>query len=294
LNHLDDERHTLEELLTLYEVEPEIRDVIVEGRSDAAMVRWYLDSHGVNCRVYAIDDRVELGSDLVLQHDQEVGAKGRVVTLAVEASQAGVGSQLTCIADADSDRLLERTLSSEHLIYTDYGSVECYCLNTRTLDKFLRLVIGAPQEVSAESVLEAVLICLSDIFTVRASMKSVAPECAVLKKFVKCIKRTPSGLSLDVKDLIRRSLGGGDEAAFAAVLASYEQLSARRVTDPRESVRGHDIAPVLILHLRINSGGLTDPDAFEKALMGCLEVDLLDTEEAFMRLRRRVTTSAAA
>ena len=37
------EKRKIGELITLYNLEPELRDVFVEGEDDVAMLRWYLN-----------------------------------------------------------------------------------------------------------------------------------------------------------------------------------------------------------------------------------------------------------
>ncbi len=53
------------ELRVLYEVQPDVRDVIVEGRVDRRLVSWYLHERGGGrARVYAVDDRIDSVLDL--------------------------------------------------------------------------------------------------------------------------------------------------------------------------------------------------------------------------------------
>ncbi len=53
---MDNERRTLEELVTRYQLEPELRDIYVEGKTDKILLEWFLEQKGVeNFAVYEID-----------------------------------------------------------------------------------------------------------------------------------------------------------------------------------------------------------------------------------------------
>jgi hypothetical protein len=51
-----DDRRTIEELIARYELEPTLRDIYVEGYTDALFFRWFLQkSNATNAIVYEID-----------------------------------------------------------------------------------------------------------------------------------------------------------------------------------------------------------------------------------------------
>ena len=52
----EQERRNIDELITRYEYEPEIRDIYVEGPSDKAFITWFLSESGaVKVDVYEIE-----------------------------------------------------------------------------------------------------------------------------------------------------------------------------------------------------------------------------------------------
>src|SRR5580700_6636570 len=101
-------KRPLRELRTLYEVQPHIRDVIVEGRADAHLIQWYLNERDLVAIVHAVDDRAEVTSDLVVRHGGEIGPRGRVIGLAHQVDEWEIAeTTVTCIIDSDRDSLLE-------------------------------------------------------------------------------------------------------------------------------------------------------------------------------------------
>jgi hypothetical protein len=53
---MSNERRTLEELVTRYQLEPGLRDIYVEGKTDKILLEWFLEQRGVKSfAVYEID-----------------------------------------------------------------------------------------------------------------------------------------------------------------------------------------------------------------------------------------------
>ncbi len=150
----------LEELQVLYELEPSLRDIVVEGRSDAELVRWYLNQKGLrSVKVFPIDDRAVVERDVVLRAGGEVGPRGRVLGLAVAASDWRLSDpSLTCVIDADWD-CLDDVHEIEGLLRTDYGSLDGYLFQERPLQKLLDLVIQ--RDVHAEEQIAALMPALN-------------------------------------------------------------------------------------------------------------------------------------
>lgn len=97
-------KKSIEELVALYELEPTIRDVIVEGRDDVALVKWYLCQRtSKEFEVYDIDS-IDVPTALVMHHRFHDGNVGRIRTLAIELDRALVEHARRCVklvVDAD-------------------------------------------------------------------------------------------------------------------------------------------------------------------------------------------------
>lgn len=287
----DPDRRTIDELLTLLTVEPTLRDIIVEGRSDAAVIRWYLRHHGLNAKVYAVDDRVSVPSDVVRELGLDVNNRGEVIALAITVDQQLPYGRLTCIADSDFRILLESEKNTDgctSLLFTDFAAMECYTLEPAVIDKLLRLVLGKSDEIDAGELLDEMMGVLVDLFLVRAAIRLISPEDGLVGRFERSIKEDQGHFALDIDDLVRRSLPS-NAAARKEVVDVYSDLKARIPTDKRCAVRGHDIGKVLIRVARIN-GKFADHGALESSLMGCLEASSLDTFPMFKKLRLRVAS----
>jgi|SRR5882672_1324324 len=110
-----DERWTLEELLSRYELEPSIRDIYVEGPFDQFFLQWFLQQSGLaNIVAYPIDS-VHLPGAVLDRLGLEHGNRGRVIALAHEleaTSPRDLRTQVACVVDADFDHFLKIRLVS--------------------------------------------------------------------------------------------------------------------------------------------------------------------------------------
>jgi hypothetical protein len=193
---------------------------------------------------------------------------------------------MTCIIDADFDYLTNSTAdyACSNLLVTDFAAMEGYALDVAVLDKFLRLVLALSDSLSGSMLLSVILPPLSEIFLARAAIKSVAPDRSLVEKFERCLKKEDGAVSVNVSELIRRSVGAKGEAS--ATKARYEELRRQLPDDLRKAARGHDIVRLISFVV----GESRDYDLLERALIGCFECAVLDPYPLFSMLRERVAS----
>lgn len=270
----------------MYAMDPGLRDVIVEGRTDRDFLRLVLRRNGIRfAEVYAVDDRVEVTRDIVLDAGGEVGAKGRVLGLANEASTWGLATTgLTCIVDTDRDALAASVLDFPHLLRTDVGSLDVYSFQARPLEKFLIGDVGI--DVDPVEIIESSLPLLRELFLVRAALHHVC-QARMVKDFARCCTFSGGDPTINVGEIVRRSLDkAGARGMESAVMGELERLRERLPADPLMSVHGHDIAPLLIGRLRLRND-MAKPEIVESKLRLCVELEDLNGFPLFQELLRR-------
>lgn len=110
-------RKKLAELRTLYELEPNLRDIYVEVVADKAFYSWYLEETGkANTSIYPID-AVEVGKDVLEDRGLTEGNRSRVVALALELDEVFPETlpYVMCIADKDFDAILPGGVRAIHM-----------------------------------------------------------------------------------------------------------------------------------------------------------------------------------
>lgn len=129
------------ELLFKYQNHPELIDIFVEGEFDRDFICLFLDesNNSALTTIHPING-IDIPNDVVTALNLNHGSnKFRVIAMAnlLDNEFAQRPTNVTCIVDADNDRIRNTTHSFHHLKYTDYSCMEMYLFNKATLKKFL-------------------------------------------------------------------------------------------------------------------------------------------------------------
>lgn len=285
------DRYSIEELVTLYIIEPTIRDVFVEGNSDALAFDWYLSSKDISASVFAIDDRVIVPPELVEKNGRSNGTRGRALALAIELqSQLPDGMKsATIVVDRDFDDASALLAVAKCVLATDYPSLENYAFEPMPLEKLLRLCLRIPTDVDVETVYAAILPALTDLFLIRKTLRQFDIGLVADPRQACSLE---SGKSFaNIAELVRTSCDnsgfsqGPNQVQLKAAIENERALCAPSLM----YARGHDIAPVLSKYLGV-SGPLKNSDALERAAFGCLEISQLDDHSLFQNLVSRLAS----
>ena len=282
-------RRTLDELIARYQLEPTLRDVYVEGPSDADFLRWFLlRSELTHVVVYEIDTVYIEAADLE-DARLDVGMKGRLVFLAlVLGRHLGEGDvQATAVADRDLDELLGRLQQFPHLLYTDFSCLEMYLLAEEPLEKFLNVVAGGAPHTAVElcSVFGPILI---ELALLRAAKMSLGWNLPALRLDRFCAVDGHEIL-FDRNALIERSLLHGSRAGQKERLENeIERLRDVAGDNCRLVSSGHDFVGLLswYLHRVAKVSGMRE-NFVHRSLLLCAEFESIRIQPMFRALVRR-------
>lgn len=282
LKEADENRRTPEELATQFYLEPEMREVIVEGRTDASLLRWYFSQTfpDADVRFYAVQDRVLIDDDRVTSLGYLAGNnRGRVIATAqiVEESRPGqTGGAF--LADRDSASIgLDPCPTVNGLHYTDFTSIEMYFFNEKSIRKLLTVTLRAPAECRARDVISAITPALTTLFRVRAVLKQVPPPTPkIASKVISDLKIYSDGATtLDVREAIQKSHGGNVDA----LVEKCECIRIPEDADPRHYANGHDFSALLIRFLHTNHPQVFREERRPLISASMLELAILTTAE---------------
>lgn len=279
-------RRDLRELRTLYTLKPHFRDIVVEGRDDAAWVRWYLSEHRVDhVKVFAVDDRVTVPSDVVLKSHADVNARGRVVALSAEYDEWGLSQpSLTCIADADYD-IYEPVASTDSLLKTDFAAMEVYVLTDRPLTKFL--VASAKSEVVAKDLISMLKPAWATLYALRYVLHRHSSGLSLTDKFAGKVWNGSGQVVGAARNLLLACSPSPTRDALDQLLSLHERFLAAIPSDSLDGIRGHDIAPLVIKFLNLKNS-MARPEEVERLMRQSVELVDLDNFDLFKSLRSRV------
>lgn len=168
---------TIEELLTRYQLHPDLCDVYVEGEADRDFLKWFFEVCGRDkVAVYPIGS-IDISAGAILGEGLDDSNKGRVICLALFLEQnLGDPIHVICIADKDFDDALKIEHKATCLVVSDYTSLEMYGFTTETVHKITR-VVGCDAEANGVEILSSIEPLLTRLFYVRAT--SIALACLI-------------------------------------------------------------------------------------------------------------------
>jgi hypothetical protein len=157
---------------------------------------------------------------------------------------AASDTNASCLVDADQDRVLGRCVDVPHLLYTDYCCMEMYCLNEKTLKKFL--VLGC--NLGADSVLDFMAIAeliLPAVFSVRALNEKLSLV-ATLPSFERGLRNERDLSTFDAEKYFQAFVHGNNlHSRSAELLPAFRSLIAALDVDLRNKAHGHDLVALL-------------------------------------------------
>lgn len=281
-------RKKLSELRTLYELEPKLRDIYVEGVFDKAFYSWYLEETGKSSTsVYDID-AVDVGQEVLEKYKLTGGNRDRVVALAFELDEVFPEAlpYVICIVDKDFDAIEQDGVRAEHLLKTDYTSMEMYTWNRSTFRKVFKLGFGLGS-IDADGISEQMGDILREVFVMRAANHRLGWGLAV-KRVTRNCSLDGGTLQLDRDALLRKTLSRAsrwkDRKLFEDVC---EELAAVTLRDVRDGMHGGDYVEILgwILLKKLKWKGYREGSkAAAPILLAACEVEVLKKEGLFMRL----------
>ncbi len=300
----DGTKRTLAELITLHELEPELSEVITEGRVDAALILWFLRRQGSDASVYSISDRLEVPASIVRSKGQNIGNKGRAIAAALvvnEQSPAAAASKLTFVYDIDDDLMAGRPLAdAECLLHTDYRSIELYCFAKNPIDKLLKVTLRASSDLGPVEILGAITDSLVSIAFARFALSRATTPVAMVAGLERRCRVLGDAILTDIQSLVSDSVDnhGGERALRVSkvdIMADYEQERAKNALDVRLVIRGHDFTRICCYYLKTRYPQLFREDrasyrtaeVFEGALITCLEAGEIASEQLFQQLLLR-------
>jgi len=139
-------RRSIDDLLFMYELEPSLEDVYVEGAFDKDILTACFEHAGETKRIVYAVDSVEVPFAVLNKYGLTEGNKQRVIALAREFEVLD-DNGCKFLVDRDLDHWFEALYSSRGLVWTRHCALELYFF---TEDFLKRLLISASRSKVAE------------------------------------------------------------------------------------------------------------------------------------------------
>ncbi len=282
------ERRTIDELAARYALEPELRDLYVEGIRDRRIYLQYLNDLGHrDVTVFPIDS-IEVSRHTVESYGLGEGNRNRVIALAIELDSRFSFElpRVRCIVDSDFDFILNSFTALKYLLYTDYTSVDIYtCEKSFFIDGPL-LDLGLNDE-DVDKIFSWLMPILKDLFVIRTANQLLGLGMSILW-LTRCCSIVESGVDFDRPDFVGRCLqSNGKTNEQARFESTCTELGTIQLDDERKVIHSDDYLELVgwYLHHRYHWRGYRRG---ERSILGVLDSALnseaLSQHRLFARL----------
>ncbi|MEV0957377.1 MULTISPECIES: DUF4435 domain-containing protein [Streptomyces] len=269
-------RRKIEEFITLYQLESELVDLFVEGRSDRVLFEHLLEGSPANVRIWEAEE-VEIPASLIDGTGEKVGARGRVVGLAKEFDnrlESHREYSIMCIIDADFDHLIDRPKEpSRFLTQTDFSCIESYYWNVDVVRKYLRFSLHDSLPIEVGEFMRRVEGAMREMFILRLAAESLGLNFSWIDP-TNCCGDARKGGVFDWGDYLVRLLNKNASISRRGEMeARVEYFRDRLKRDSRHAIHGHDLCKFIawIIRPHVKDRNLTAEEVISRSLAGCVE-----------------------
>lgn len=283
------QRRKLDELITLYELEPELKEVFTEGNTDKVIIEKYFRINKIEASHVKVTEIQDIDFSEVNEDTIQGSNKNKLIYLAkqfeTEISENLLG--VTLVIDYDFDHLTSKLNDSKYITYYDYNSLELYCWDCKVLDDYYSMILRK-FKYDGEQTLINIKEPLIDLFLIRAcfEIRSTTPE-GGLVDFKKSIKFNKDGtLNFDYNNYLIKNLNKSKEMKNKGEYHKLiHTLRSNLHSDHRMNIRGHDFIDMLYHYIdNFKSSNTTTADELGKTIFQSLDFQNLRTTPFFNSL----------
>jgi hypothetical protein len=240
-------RRDLKAILAAHIIDPNRRELYVEGSRDKLFLEWTLGENKSEDAIIVLIDFVDV-PDV-----EEGGNKERLLTFL--RSIDGKAETIRGLIDADADHLRPEKLPIPSNVWvTDWRSLESYVLTVECLDAALRLGCGI-DSIKAEDLFPVIVSIARRVSAIRFVSESDNLQLPVSAyKWIKYVKSRPrGGVALDLRGMLTalmQSAGVGLSRLDAIERAVSEAEQTFAEAHDLHVVHGKDFMKILGIQLK--------------------------------------------
>jgi hypothetical protein len=278
-------RRRLSEVVTSSKVNTKICHLIVEGPSDAVVLRSYCTGEAIPVLIYYMS---ALEIDCT-DHSGPGGERGRAIRISDHLGEIEA-RRLFCIVDRDHEPFKEFDLNS-HCLMTDLSCVEIYPLDAEEFRGFVARAFLI--DFSTDAIMS--IFNVTRTITVIRWLKERRVSGLPLARIAHSLHVAGNLVSPDIKNWLTRSLAvGGDSAAWLSLESDLKEVESTFPPDHRAMMRVHDLDEVFRFWLH-KAKGCTLPQGWvEQFLRGAARHSALAPYDFFKAVKLRCEQEIAA
>jgi hypothetical protein len=282
----------ISELVTRYELEPEIKDIYYEGPSDYGVLNYFKRGKKLeNLEFYDIDT---IEFDIELNNDElsfiRDNKKNALILMATKIEFLNDQiNQVRCLIDRDFDFFFDEPeyLSLKLIITTDYTSSEMYFLNFEVIEKFVELYCFEVN-INIPILFFNLIDILQKLFLIRVTFIIMKIK-RWFVEFNRCLEfdQLEKTVNLKFDDYIDRCLNKANLLAKKKeFLKIYEENEKLLTKDPRNQIYGHDYPNLLSRFLLFHgiNFNVCNEKSCQRGIRCCFEMKDVENENLFINI----------
>lgn len=283
------EKRNFSEILAICRLEPEMRNIIVEGVTDKLVLERFLKKEHktgisiMNVDMICFDDEYPKISEEEVKLLKESN-KEKVIYLTSKVENVSSTCRLLGIIDRDFDMILNKVRMGRCLAYTDYNSMELYLFK----EEYIIEIIGNIYRISSNIDVNALMLSIGKVCRFLFFLHSyLIPFNGRMVDFCKNFSydKHTNECMLDMGKYLSKILQNNKLSDKAKIISDklQSQLNIPAV-DIRLEMRGHDFISILYHALYKHKRISMSEEDFANSTWLCLDSKLLEVEPLFQRV----------
>jgi len=290
---MDTVKRRISELIELYRLEPELRDVYVEGISDRSIIESFFEVHDIsNVSIYEIDT-IDFSELYEKSPELKRNNKAKTICLCNQINDAHSDSIkfVVGLVDRDFDDLLRIKYKNPYLLLTDFTCFEMYFLDDDCINSFYKKILHT-FPFNAKTTIKELSDPLKELFLMRYLFKCLFKnkECKFidLKKLCNINKKTGK-IGFNQSEYLNRMLNKIGEYKEKENCQKFIKKSrANLKPEIRHQIRGHDFTHLFFAYInKIKNNIQINKETFERVLPLCANYEKLSDYRLFSTLLKK-------
>ncbi len=233
------------EVIAICSLEPELKNIFVEGLSDKLVIDNFLEDNSVSdCTVFEIGD-IDFSD---IPNAPSRNNKDKVIFLSqmIEKEiETQASSHTLCIVDLDADWVLNKKRTSPYLSYTDYNSLELYLFKETYIARLLSNTFRIAKKIDIPDFMASIHKVCRQLFYIHCILEPYCGNMVDTKKDLSFEKNTFS-CTLDIDSYWTKTMQTNKMTACASEKKQqFDSYCQNHVDDCRMEIKGHDFIHIL-------------------------------------------------
>lgn len=286
---MNDIKRNVSEILAICELEPEMKNIFVEGWTDKVVIDRFLNKeHLYVVNVYPMD-MVGFDEEYMTMTEQKCARlkscnKEKVVYLASKVEEKVDGCRMLCIIDRDWDTLFSKESNGRYLAYTDYNSMESYLYREEYIQEVVLNIFRIMGNFDVKAFMASVEHICRFLFHLHGLLIPLNAKMVDIDKNLTYDRQT-NCCKLDEGKLIVKIIQKNTKNTIPANFPNQIRERMNMLpADIRMEMVGHEMVKVLFYGLRKHKNVSMQEEDFANAYWLCLDSCVLKEEPLFHRI----------